>query len=188
MRAATREKGQRAHEHRRHHAPDGRKHRRGDDREVAQEGRRQGRARRAALRDLDGQGRGGDSVAGRWRAQRDPHSGGDDRRGEHGRREDRRGGRGEGRRGGRGARSGAGRSACSSAGCARTRSARAARLGAAAIHSGDVRSARAVSTVSFAGSAATARGRAGPRVWRYRIRFHRDRERRSTAHRGRERG
>ena len=54
--------------YRRRDAADGRVDRRRHDRPLDQEGRRPGRARRAALRDLDRQGGRGDSVAGRRRA------------------------------------------------------------------------------------------------------------------------
>ena len=57
------------------HAPDGRVHRRGHAQQVAEEGRRRGEARRAAVRDLDRQGRRRDSRAGGRHAGRDQGAG-----------------------------------------------------------------------------------------------------------------
>ncbi len=71
-------------------AADGRVDRRGDDHPLAGEGRREGRARPAAVRDLDRQGRCRDSEPGGRRAARDPQPGGRDRAGEPGGRDDRR--------------------------------------------------------------------------------------------------
>ena len=76
--------------HQRCHAPDGRVDRRRDHRPLDQEGRRQRRPRRAALRDLDRQGGRGDPVARRRRADGDQGQGRGDGPRELGRRGDRR--------------------------------------------------------------------------------------------------
>ena len=60
---------------RRRDAADGRVDRRRHDRPLDQEGRRQGRSRRAAVRDLHRQGRRRNSVARRRRGHRDPRQG-----------------------------------------------------------------------------------------------------------------
>ena len=70
----------------------------GHHRPLDQEGRRRGRSRRAAVRDLDRQGRRGDPVAGRRRADRDPGEGRRDGPGQQRRRRHRRGRRGRPRR------------------------------------------------------------------------------------------
>ena len=67
-------------------AADGRVDRRRHDRPLDQEGRRPGRARRAAVRDFDRQGRCGNSVACRRRRHRNPRQGGRNRSGQQRRR------------------------------------------------------------------------------------------------------
>ena len=70
-------------------APDGRLRLRGDGHALAQAAGRDDRARRAAARDLDRQGRHRGSEPGRGRRRRDPRPGGRDRRGRDGARGDR---------------------------------------------------------------------------------------------------